>query len=332
MIEKNLKTASKLLNDFGNFINNRPLASLVIFDNNFSKILRWHFLIWKKEYRLLNKENKLDQWSNYGELSRTLDLILKNIEKRCLQERETFSFFKSFEKHAEKYKNNSIKGKGKREFYYIESLFEIFYHVFFENIEGSPERFDIWNHYFPDKWKVTKDNLENKENIIVRISLYRFLEWAQNRIWKSEEEFDQNLDDVARNLFPETDPILWAKILIFVLSPYGKNRVESVIERPWNFGFIGRVKMNWVPAENTDKKLKAKIGRTSEAENTFELLYLLAKTYPVFKIFSKKDLGTYVRLLINLKGKYSEGPEETKRLRLLYIFRKMLEFLEDKNK
>jgi len=101
---------------------------------------------------------------------------------------------------------------------------------FFENIAKSTEKNDIWEHYFPKEWKITKNNLENKKNIIAKISRYKFLQWAQVRIWQAKEEFDRDLDDISRNLFPEVEPIIRARILIFIFTGYGRNRVKSVVE------------------------------------------------------------------------------------------------------
>ena len=333
MFEKNLKTTLKLLSDFGNSINNRSLASLVIFDNNFSKILEWCFRIWKKEYGLLEKEDRLDEWGGYSELSRIFDLILKNIEERSLKEGRAYPFFRSFEKHVEKYKKET-EGEGDKKFSYIESLFEIFCTVFFENIETSSERFAVWNHHFPKSWKITKNNLESEENTIARVFLHKFLEWARDRIWQPEEKFDQKLDGVARNLFSETDPMLWAKILIFVLSPYGENRVKSIVEQPWTFGFIGSIKSYSEPIKDGGEEIKIRtVSMTGEIRNTFELLYCLAKIEQIFNIFSKENLRMFIEGLGKLKGSYpEESDEEIKRGQLLSICGKMLGFLEDRDK
>ncbi|GAI82773.1 unnamed protein product, partial [marine sediment metagenome] len=79
---KNLKTISKLLSDFYNFINNRSTAFLVIPEDAFPKILKWYFEIWQKEYELSGKKDKLGERSNYSEISRILNDIFNNIEER----------------------------------------------------------------------------------------------------------------------------------------------------------------------------------------------------------------------------------------------------------
>jgi len=108
------------------------------------------------EYLLLGQDKKLDEWSMYSELSRTLDSIFRKVGIRALKENASFSFFDKFKKHAEKYKKESVSSRS-----YVESLFNTFYQIFFQNIYDAPERFDIWEHYFPKEWKIIKSNIHN---------------------------------------------------------------------------------------------------------------------------------------------------------------------------
>jgi len=321
-----LTIAQKYLDSFSTFINNRSIVFLVVLREIFPKILEWHFKIWKKKYEYLKKEEKLEEWSNYSKISRILGSIVERIEERSLKEREVFSFFECFKRHTEKYKKKFIKGKESKKYYYIESLFSIFYLVFFKNIENSPERFDIWEHYFPEEWKVKKNNLEDRDNIISRISLHRFLQWIQQRIWQTKNEWDKDLDDISSNLFPKTEPVLWARILIFVFSPYSENRVKSVIERPWNFGYAGRVRTYSGYPEDNEEEFNRKMSemmhseKKMETKNTFELVYLLFSQQ-----FSKENLEKYINDIKALKYE-KKSKEENKRLRLLNIFKEMLKF------
>lgn len=311
-MENNLILISKLLNDFSNFIEKRSTIFLTRLNGMFVGVLEWHFELWKKEHELLGQYNMLSQWSMYSDLSRTIDSIFRQIEIRALKERAFFSFLKMLERHAEEYRNESVSSR-----YYVESLFGSFYQIFFQNIYDSPERYNIWEHYFPKKWKVTKNNLQNSENIIASITLAKFFEWANARVWQTGDEKNFPLDDVSRNLFPEVDPILWAAILIFVCSPYSENRLRSVIERPWNFGFMGRVKVYTKPQ-------KEKISRIYEVEkkNAVDLAFNLFEEQ-----FSESNLIGYIKSLEQLMYP-EESLEETKRLRLKRIFTMMLDFLK----
>jgi hypothetical protein len=322
-MNENLKTISKLLNDFDAYINNRSIVLLILPNGALPKILEWHFKIWKQEYYYLTKRDKLDEWISYSEISRTLDSILKKVEERAFKERRSHLFFETFKNHVEKYKEQLIESEDKSKDYYIDSLFSVFYQVFFETIKNSPERYDIWEHYFPKEWKITKDNLMNKGNIISRISYREFLNWAQERIWQAKEDFDRDLDEVASNLFPEVEPILWARILIFIFSSYSENRVKSVIERPWNFGFAGRIRLYSIyPKDYREEKMDdmERSAEKIETHNTFELAHLLFREQ-----FSKDNIEEYIKNLKALKYE-KESKEETKRLQLLAIFEEMLKY------
>ncbi len=291
----------------------RSTTLLTQLDGILDSILQWHFELWKKEYEYLGLDNKIAEWSTYSDLSRTIDSIFRHIELRVLKGRASFSFFKKLERHAETHKKESVSSR-----YYDESLFDTFYQVLFQNIYNSPDRFNIWHHYFPGKWKVTKSNLQSSENSISKISLKNFFEWANPRIWQTSEENDFSLDDASRNLFPEVDPVLWARILIFIFSPYSEDRLRSVIERPWNFGLMGRVKVYSGPQEE-------EIKRTYEVEkkNTFDLSYFLFKEQ-----FSKDNLESYIESLEQLSYP-KESIEATKRLTFHGLFTRMLDFVKD---
>ncbi len=313
-MKDNLKIASKLLSDFNSFTDKRSTTFLTQSDRMFNNILQWHFDVWKKEHEYLGQDKKFEERNIYGELLRTIDSIFRQIEIRALKERESYSFFKELESHVEKYKNESISS-----YSYVKHLFYVFYQVFFENICDAPDRLDIWDHYFPDKWKVTKSNLQSSENIISGISSDNFWDWASRRIEQRSKEIDFPLDEVSRNLFPEVDPILWARILIFIMAPsYGEDRMSSVIKRPWNFGFMSRVKVY-----SGSQEAEIREGYKSEERNTFDLAYFLFK-----RQFSKINLENYIKSLENLSYP-KESEEEHKRLGLLSLFTRMLDFVKD---
>jgi len=311
--EDNLLIVSKLLSDFDSFIDKRSTIFLTFLNGALDNVLQWHFIVWKKEYEYLGQKDKLEIWSIYNELSRTLDSILRRIEIRALKNKASFSFFNKFEKHAEKYKKESVSSR-----YYIESLFDIFYKAFFQNIYHATDSSAIWDHYFPSQWMITKKNLESSENIIPVMSCNKFLEWARDRIWQATEEKDLSLNDVSTNLFPEVDPVLWAKILIFVYTPYSSdNRLRSVIEKTWNFGLGGRVKVY-----NAHKEDELEQTYKNEETNTFDLsIYIFRRE------FSKANLESYIKSLKQLSYP-KDSVEERKKLQLYRLFSNMLKYLD----
>jgi hypothetical protein len=330
-MNQNLKTASKLLDDFSNFIDNRSIIFLVRLKEGFRKILEWRCQIWQKEQSYLGPDEKLEEWSIYDEIGRILDKVILRIEKLSLEGKgiESFSFFKYLSSHIDSHEADYVTVNNEKR-YYAQALLTTFYQSFFESIADSPSRRDIWLHQFPQKWKITKDNLE--KNTLAWTSWHNFQQWALHRISELKQKEDKKLDDVLANLFPEVKPDIWATILIFVYSPEIENRVRTVIEQPLYFsGLISRCDRSrgysYLP-EESDEEFFSRISeikqeqKKKEIRNTSELTCLLFRDQ-----FSKENLQKYLEELATLK--YQEDPEEErKRLILLNIFSEMLVFLE----
>ncbi len=325
--QNNLKITSKLLNDFYNFINERSIILLLEPNITFTRILEWHFKTWQNKYiyikKYLDSKDKSKSSFNYSEILRALDSILSNIEERSFKEQEAFSFFIHFKKHAEKYRDKLV-GNGNKH-YYINYLFDLFYKVFFKNIEKAnfSEKDLIWDHCFPKEWKISKTNLVDKENkFFSNLSWRCFINWALDRINKAIEEKDFVLGEVSSNLFPEIDSNLLLKLLVFIVSGSGKkNKVKLAIEKPWDFGFTARVKLYSIEMskEEMSKKMSEDIER--EEQRTYELACLLFK-----EEFSKENIAQYIKEIKDLK--YPEGSnEENEKIELLDIFNGMLEYL-----
>jgi hypothetical protein len=306
----NLVTAGKLLGDFSMFLHNRS-DSFLLRNEVLCYALILNYNAWVKESRYLEKEDKQEEWALYSELSRITNSIIGTIEAKALSGRCAFSFFKEMQSHI-----NEHKAQIESSQYYAEALLRPFYQIFLDQIYTSPDRHNIWNHYFPSELKVTKSNLENVAVLVSNISLNSYIDWASTRIWDSTENKDFALDDVSKNLFPEVDPIIWARLLIFVFSPYGENRLRSVVERPWSFGFFGRTKVY-----GSIQKDLIRASYTTEASNTYELAF-----YIFNDIFSKPNLENYIELLEHLVYQ-EETVEERKRRALITIFTNMLEFI-----
>jgi hypothetical protein len=322
--KSNLKITSKLLNDFYDSISKRSIYLLLEPSITFNKILEWHFKIWQNEYiyikKYLESKDKSKSSFNYSEILRVLDSILMNIEERSFKKLEAFSFFIYFKKHAEKYKDKLVDNGNKH--YYISYLFDLFYRVFFKNVEkiNFSEKLFIWDQCFPKEWKISKTNLTDKENkFFSNLSLRCFLNWAQQRISQAKEEKDFVLGEVSSNLFPEVEPNLWAKFLIFIFSS-SKDRVKLAIEKPWNFGFIDRVKI--YPGEIGNEEMYKKMSEDTEKEKqkTYELACY------IFKEFSKENITKYIKEIKNLEYP-KESNEENKKIELLDIFNELLEYL-----
>jgi len=256
----------------------------------------WNFILWKT--------GKDVYYENIYKITRLIEESLKS----CFKLGYGHTFFNSLQEHIkDKLSNND----------YLSQLFRIFYGNFFENIGVYSKETPAWEDYFPNEWKITKSNYQDINNLIFKITFNKFMHFAQDRILEAREELDKDLDELTRNLFPDVDPITWSRILIFVLSGYDPdNRVNSIIKRPWNFGFIGRVRIYW---GNDDGR---KIDRTNEINNTLEFALILFPDQ-----FNLTELNKYLKEIENLK--YDKGSkEDIKRKDLLMIFKKMKQLLK----
>lgn len=315
--DEKLETPLKLLDGFKSFINNRSSLSLV--DEIFPKILEWHYRALERETASFNDEKRERIRRAYNKLSSVLSSIIESIEERALKEGEAGLFFSNLKEHSEAHKNEKE--------YLEQHLLKTFYKIFFENIESLPECETIWVN-FPEEWKVRKKWLD-ENNFMSRLTLKPFLNLAAKRIPTDKKEHDRKLDIVSYSLFPEVEPIVWAKILIFLFAPMTpNNKVKCVIEHPWNFGLTGKPSGGYrLPKK--DDETDARKAHEEEVRNTFELATMLFKD-----TFSKENLeGYYIKDLAALEGKYEkDSKEEFKRAGLLNIFTEMLKFLKDPEK
>ena len=122
------------------------------------------------------------------------------------------------------------------------------------------------------------------------------------------------------NLFPEVDPIIWARILLFRYSPPGpEGKIKYVIERKWHFGHVGRIYSGTGGSDEVVEKWLSE--RTEEEEEaTYELALFLFKN-----TFTKENLEKYIKELKDLESTYNKNSlEEKHRLSLLNIFTAML--------
>ena len=341
-MNNNLKLAPKLINDFGKFLKNRTTYFLV--PESLSEILALHIQVWSKDMEWLNNSSDVEtreKWAAYYQFHNLLNSIISLSEERVLTERtiDAWGFFDRLRKHVDKYKNDKvILNNGER--FYAEDILSVFYDTFFKNITGSTSEFDIWNHYFPSDWKVRKSNFENSEGILARITFNHFLDYANKKIIDAKEkDFDVALNEASENLFPELDPVRWAKILIFVLSPYEvREKVKNVIHRPWTFGFASRMREFGshvaINKEEFEKEVEVNMRSMDnlEKEKTFEFVDFLCGRYGIFQqTFTIENLEYFIRDAKSLQFP-SQSFEERKRISLLELFSEMLIYFKQHRK
>jgi len=312
----NLTIVEKLLKGFQISLENRKIEVFFGQDNFLKELLIWHFLIWENKKEYSQEKKNTEVFVEYSYILGILDSILMNIIQRILKEKSkhlSFPFFDGLKKHYISHKDNPK---------YLENFFNIFCPKFFDNIHKSSEFYDIWNHYFPDDWKITKKTLENKESCVAKVWLFEFLEWASPRIETPEEKGDLELESITRELFPEIDPILWARFLIFTFTPFYENKIKSVVERDWNFGFVGHMHSgNHTDSFEKDFKETERLLK----ENTIDFIHYFNNT--IMKSFSEDDLFKYKGDILALKDIYKkDSKEERHRLGLLYLITQLIEY------
>jgi hypothetical protein len=304
--ERNLPVIDKLLNDLGNYLSKRSLSFLTDEKGALPVILRWHLKSSLAEGARVRENQDPTAWHEYYRITYLLDTILKSIFERSLTGIEAYICFKIFGKHVATSSDT----------YYLNHFFNQICPIIFEKIRESPQRYDIWHAYYPAEWKVTKTILEDEHNLAAKIILNNFLQWTQhNLISPREEDYDLKLEEVARELFPETDPIEWARILIFVLAPRDPaNVLKSVIESRWTFGHIGRVHVDSI-------REGIQVTIADERKKTIELALLLFADQ-----LRKEKLEEYASELRQMKYE-AESEHEHHRISLLMIFEGMLQYL-----
>jgi len=303
LIKNNLLDKSaRYLTIFKTYLDKRIFRDWIIFGDFLSSILDWHKIISEKE-----QEEKEDT-SSIWELESSLEELIQKSVTIGLKNGTSYLLFKDIEKHIrhEDYK-------------YSEDLFHLISFLFFENVADSPKKHSIWRDNFPEEWKITiiwcLEGSKDKKKFIPAILFVHFLQWLQGRLTEVEGEFDEKLELVAKELFPDTDPFLWAKILTLIYRPFNKTRIQSLIDNPLNFGLTGRVTVYW----NEDNwKQKKQRQMTIEENDTIEMALQLFKGY-----FTDDQLIQHIKELEMLKYP-KDLKKETRRKYLLKIFRKML--------
>jgi len=308
-----------LLNEFINNLGKRDMYNIAIKEDNFLiRLFGYYKIIHEKSYK--SKEVFLID-TNYK-----IEELIKKAQDFFFKNKELIPYMRVLVKHVKKLEDGEGKDLEKLKDY-LESLFSIFLPQFFENINNYKNRGSIWKSLFPDRWKITKNNFKgfkNKENLMFGIVWHEFEQWAVPRILTIKEGIDEKMEDLIRYLFPEVDPILWSKILMFRYTPKLPDyKVKPLIERPWNFGMFGRVKVNWESSGKGEKEIWEEYGE--EIKKTYELARTL---YP--EAFLSENLKAYIGELKILKGSYEkDSKEESKRNSLLRIFKGFLNYLKE---
>ena len=309
---------SIMIQDFTTHVVQKPdkYNNIIWFTTILEKSLEWDFQAWKE------RKKKRSLKMTYLLRCRTsIHSCLRETE-RLLLGANPYIFFGGIKKHAEKHQEHKE---------YIGIFFDSFYGIFVEAIEkrsagGHFTHTDIWDS-FPGEWKVTKENIDNNEHISY-IFYQKFMQWMFGRVVNSKQkEIDDTLNTVSENLFPTTDPILWADVLQFWVFKFAEKDnfdFKRFIEKPRTFGVMGRSISGFSTNRNKEERFEDLRQQTQQYErSTFELVFFLGD---IAQFLSEEDISGYINDLKQLEQEYKEDEDKKRKVASwLYIFEEMLE-------
>lgn len=313
--ESDWDTLSKLLDSYANNLELRNKTFLLVFDEFFPKILEWHQILWVKQYSEFGKTKTTPKQvpsHHVFNVDQTISKMIKYVTKEALVgvNGRAYSYFKTLENHFDKYRDVQIEG-AQHSYIYIKYI--PVYEDCLNLISKSQEAYNIWSDYFPHDWKITKENY--KQNVVTQEWYSRFISWSQEKIWKENKEWNKELEEVSRELFPSVDPITWAKIYTFALMGHSETRVKKIIERGVSYGYGGRVFTG--SGDDFEKDFAALY--EAEVNASLDLaLFLFGRVY------TEKNLNNWLIELNN--HNYEENSNEFKRKVVwTQIFKRLLE-------
>lgn len=308
-----LEILLKLIQDFEKLISKRDILSLTSQNDIFPELLRWHYLSWQKEYSYIGDHDDINKFGVYSSISDTLDQILKKIMERSLNSNFSYGFFKLNEDHINLHKEDKIT-KGTNTFNYLQAFLSVFFSRFFDLIEKSDQRYDIWEHYFPASLKL---GINVTTELPAGISLHEYLRWATDKIRSTEnKDYDPDLDEVSSEMFPDTDPVLMSIMLTLLMRSWGgEGRMKSLVEHPRKFGFIGRM-FSWTGSINDHVDTDSLFGEQIKTQLGYTI-NLLCTVFP--HEFSEEKIDKYIQELENLSYSDDETKEGYRKQILEYM-------------
>lgn len=276
-----------LLSIFMSCLSKRRIADWRVFDLLLPKLLAWHYKIAVERYSF--KENPPANFGLVLETQHVLEECVSQFVVAGLKGSSSYPLFEVLKKHVEPISEKASKAADKGAARYLDGFFSLLVPVLFENIGTSMESYDIWSQFFPGNWKITPETL--KSSIVPRILWGDFWRWSRERIMRPVSDYDVSLETVSRELFPRTDPIIWADILRFLCLPWvNDDRMGSILKTKRNFGLIGRVSATfaaeWTAEIDISKELIFDEGLFDE---TIELALMVGGNE-----FSEENLKKYL--------------------------------------
>ncbi len=303
-----------LVNTLKDNLHNKPLG----FPPYIDQVFQYLFMNWLK----ISNDTELYKTGGIYNLRLAFMNGFNTLSSYCLKNGLAYDFFKNFKEFVDTLDEDVLE----------KFLLSFDDKILFEEIPSSPENSFIWSDFFPEEWKFTHKNLVEDRNIIAMHLYNHFLRWAQNRLLDGKS-VDKELDNFTDNMFPEVDPIIWARILEYKYAPYvDDNHVAYVVSKTGNFG-LGKsyAVQDWTDDE---KIYWERIQKEDE-----EQMLATVKLTNGLVMFSKKHLEDALKEVAQLeKDKSLSDREKRKLAQHKIIFTRLLDdikqriALENKNK
>lgn len=221
-----------LLEVFTESLHERFNLSLLVGDHSFMRtVLEWHMWVRVHEEKVTQvlKEDT-DLRLGFIEMRANIDTVLDVMTDNTIRAQHSMWYFKNIEAFDADHSDDAQ---------YLEGLMAEIIPVFLESMRVTRTKYrqaDLWEG-FPVAWRVTQEGVADTSAVMPRIWLEGFMEWVVRKIHGSGSGAGENVEDVVRHLFPNVDPSLFLRALIVAHVLYGENKVRSLVETEWEFGF-----------------------------------------------------------------------------------------------
>lgn len=198
----------------------------------------------------------------------------------------SFQLFSRLKKHIEdKESKQENPEEDQKHWNDILGIFAVFCPMFFENINSVQGKYDIWEHHFPEDWKISVNNSKKR---IPRVILHEFHQWARERAFKeNRKDYDDKLDEVVNGIFPNVHHDLFPAFLALFFY----HDIKDAIQKEPNF-HIANMSVSWSGEKPTNEEigdafLKKEVAQKNE---TAEIIFAFFGFWSKLQLF-KDDLS-----------------------------------------
>ncbi|MDA0691604.1 MAG: hypothetical protein O3C58_07020 [Nitrospinae bacterium] len=238
--------------------------------------IKWTLDIFKKK-----NPNRIPFWNWHYFGREFFQAVIKSLLK---DNHGPYQLFTCFKKHIEECEKllNKIEDENEKEKYFdfIKGLFASFCPTLFNEIDNSPSKYDIWEHYFPKEWKISMKNIDDRNS---RIILVEFLHWSRERIFKKDDNavFDKDLTEVINGIFPNVQSSLFT---VFLMA-FPSTEIKYALEKEPNF-YISNFSMFQSGSDDELAEMMRE-KENSRKEETIQIIVNFFKFWSILKIYTE---------------------------------------------